>query len=890
MVAAFCALVVVLMRTGVIASTISYGDVSFPMSDFFVIVGAGLCGYRYGLGLFLVIYIAELTLRNHSILHSFALFIYLAVALLSGIMAQRGWYRKKSLAFAGGIVIEAILSGLLFFIYSYIFRISWTSVSQSLMAPIPEILVAVAFLYFYYNHAPDSFKMSFGLEHLYIKENADRDTGPSALGRQITALSIAVSLIFGVIAALLTNEWINVLAGEKCRFILPGIRDALPDSFSRTMLVAAGFLLGWMLSLSVIVIVNEIIIGNIIKIVREQGQLETALAVSRAGSEAKSAFLSSMSHEIRTPINAVLGMDEMILRESRERKTLEYAENIQAAGNTLLSLINDVLDLYKIEAGKMEIIPVEYNPASMIHDLVTMIHIRAQKKGLRLIADVAGEIPSRMYGDEIRIKQVITNILTNAVKYTERGSVTLKISTRKEDTGHVMLKVSVRDTGIGIREEDIQKLFSAFERIEEERNRNIEGTGLGMNITTRLLDMMGSELQVSSVYGEGSEFSFELLQEVLSWAPAGDYEKAWKESVKVSPRYRASFTAPAARILAVDDASMNLSVLAGLLKQTKVQVDTAGSGEECLERIKGTKYDIILLDHRMPGMDGMETRKRMDGLPGNLNGDTPVIALTANASAGVKEEYLKYGFSDYLSKPINGARLEQMVRVYLPAEKVQENTEGIFQEPLPEDDEYPQIDGLDWEYAKLHLPEDGLLRTAFTDFYNCIEPQAERLEELYQNILSNHAFADYRIQVHGMKSSAATIGIIPLAGMAKELENAASREDKDTVMGLNPIFLEAWRGYKTLLKGLFGLGSEDTESGREFDDEAILGYLEAIHAAMEDFDVDRADEAMKDILSISCPDAIRKEVEKLKDHVSNVDGEGCFKDIEKIKGLLGKGA
>ena len=601
---------------------------------------------------------------------------------------------------------------------------------------------------------------------------------------------------------------------------------------------------------------------------------------ANAANEAKSAFLSNMSHEIRTPINAVLGMDEMILRESTEENVLEYAESIRTAGSSLLGLINDILDFSKIEAGKMDILPAEYETASVLNDLVNLVQKRAEDKDLSLTVEADATLPAKLYGDELRIKQVVTNILTNAVKYTEKGGVTLRVSAEPSaQEGNVVLCVSVRDTGIGIKEEDMQKLFSAFERIEEERNRSVEGTGLGMNITQRLLAMMGSGLEVQSVYGEGSTFSFRLEQKVVDATPMGDFSERFKTSVAARGRYRESFTAPEARILAVDDTPMNLTVLRGLLKKTAVRLDTAESGKECLELVTKNAYDLIFLDHRMPEMDGVETRKRMETLEGNRNAATPVVALTANAVSGAKEEYIALGFTDYLAKPIDASALEKMVLRYLPPEKVKPASEEADAAQSADVSDLPPVDGLDWSFASLHLPERELLETALRDFYAALLPQAEKLDGFYRTL----AWEDYRILVHAMKSSAATVGVVPLAGMAKLLEYAARDGDIATVNALHGPFLREWRSYSDKLQGVFGIGTE-TEGAAPYDAQTVRGLLEAVRTCMDDFDVDGADAAMEQLKKIQLPEAMRESFAALQTAMLNVDSdEACRLADELMK-------
>ncbi len=402
-------------------------------------------------------------------------------------------------------------------------------------------------------------------------------------------------------------------------------------------------------------------------------KLADAAEAANQANEAKSHFLSTMSHDIRTPMNAIIGMDEMILRSSQDEEILAYAENIKTAGNTLLGIIKDILDFSKIEAGKMELVPVDYNFVSLLNDLVNMVQCKAEEKGLTFELEVDKNIPRIMNGDEIRIKQVITNILSNAVKYTKQGGITFSISSEKiaEYPDEVVLHVCIKDTGIGIKKEDLDKLFVAFERIEEKKNRNVEGTGLGMAIAQSFLNMMDSKMQVESTYGVGSEFSFDLKQRVVNWEPLGEFDTAFKRFRSERKQYRVKFTAPKARILVVDDTEINLKVFTSLLSKTKMQIETADSGDACIQLFKKNHYDLIFLDHMMPNKDGIETMKEMKTLQDTPNTDIPVICLTANAISGMREMYIEAGFHDYLTKPIDTSRLEDMILRYLPSDLIE---------------------------------------------------------------------------------------------------------------------------------------------------------------------------------------------------------------------------
>jgi signal transduction histidine kinase/CheY-like chemotaxis protein len=425
-----------------------------------------------------------------------------------------------------------------------------------------------------------------------------------------------------------------------------------------------------------------------------------AEAKAIAANGAKSQFLSQMSHEIRTPINAILGMNELIIREYADENLLKYALNIRSAGNTLLSLVNDILDFSKIEAGKMELYCVEYDLASLISELVSMVDDRAKKKGLSLKVTVNEEMPHLLYGDNVRLKQIILNILTNAVKYTEHGSIHMSFdyttSAHLDINGSIGLIVSVSDTGIGIREEDMERLFSPFERIEETRNRNVEGSGLGMSIVQKLLALMDSELHVRSEYGKGSTFSFTVRQETRSWDAIGDFNAAYNELVESETSYTQLFTAPDAKILIVDDTEMNIVVARNLIKDTKVNVFSASSGKEALEITKKEEFDLILIDHKMPEMDGMEMLWRLRSDEENPNHEKPCIALTANVFSGARETYKNSGFVDYLSKPIIGDSLEKMLATYLPEDKVlytkeKKNTKHIPNKVVKYEDKVKEV-------------------------------------------------------------------------------------------------------------------------------------------------------------------------------------------------------
>ncbi len=539
--------------------------------------------------------------------------------------------------------------------------------------------------------------------------------------------------------------------------------------------------------------------------------------------EAKSRFLADMSHEIRTPINAIIGMNEMILRESDDREIKGYSQNIKQSGHNLLQLINGILDFSKIEDGKMEIVPVRYSVAPQITYLMNSISERAKAKKLELIFDIDPNLPSEMYGDDTRINQIIMNLLTNAVKYTEKGSVTLSISEkdRNPDTGEIVLHTEVRDTGIGIKESDLPRLFESFERLDVVRNRNIEGTGLGMTITRKLLDLMGSELKVESTYGEGSTFSFDLIQKIENEEPLGDYRDAVTEDD--STEYREAFHAPDARILVVDDTEMNILVVQNLLKKTGIQIDTALNGPDSLQLAEKNKYDVILMDQRMPGMDGTEAMRLIRLLENGFNTETPIICLTADVIRGARERYLEMGFDDYLTKPVEGKELEKMISSYVPADKI----EYIKDEA----DKAAEEAGSDGAFLK-ELRHNGVdtetgLKLCVNDiemYRSILDAYADEWKMKADNIRSSYEAEDwenYGVYVHSLKSTSRTVGATELADLAAGLEAAAKEGNTEVIRRDHEKTLEMYSELVRIIRE----NIEDKEEDDFSDDDEIMEFL-----------------------------------------------------------------
>lgn len=619
-----------------------------------------------------------------------------------------------------------------------------------------------------------------------------------------------------------------------------------------------------------------------IQVINDEKEEMEAIAkrvdIAEHESKAKSTFLANMSHEIRTPINTVIGFDTMILRESKDPVIKSYAKTINSAANMLLSIINGILDLSRLEADRMELVSEEYSVKQLLSETVTMIKGRSEFEKLEFICDISPDLPSVLYGDATRIKQVIINLLTNAAKYTDRGSVKLTIYGKKhEDMEHLL--ISVKDTGIGIREEDQKKLAERFARFDKNRNNTIEGTGLGLNLVTGILELMDSELHVISTYGEGSEFYFELEQKIISEEKIGTMEIGTEPDAE---EYRVSFIAPEARILAVDDNEMNLSVFKNLLKETEVQIDTADSGKMALEKCSATKYDMIFMDHMMPVMDGIECFKLLRSREDDLNHDTPVIILTANALKGAKEEYEATGFDDFLAKPIVSDLLEQMILKHLNPDLVKEGS-GLKAKAEPEL-KVPVISGVDTSYGIAHTGDLKSYMTLLSQVNRIGAVDLQELKRSLERIETNHedfeALKEFRIKIHSMKSTANIMGALIMYGLAATLEEQAMKENVNEVLLLAPFFVDGWEKLSEEVRNCVGEPATDKKAA---DGEEINECLHLLETSIKAYNIKSADSVVDKLKSFEWNDEEKELVQRLETAVAVLNAEDVLAICDSLK-------
>ncbi len=480
----------------------------------------------------------------------------------------------------------------------------------------------------------------------------------------LAAYVLSLAIVFHMLYVVLANrsDHPGIISKIILLFLfLPTIFTVIQMIFGNILLIAFGE------AFSILIMLFALETPDYRKLMQTMKELDIAREEANVANRTKSDFLASMSHEIRTPLNGILGMNEMILKDSKDPQITEYAENIRISGHGLLSIINDILDLTKIESGRMELLPDDYELFSIMNECYQMNRMRAAENNLELIFENDPDMPAGYHGDEVRIRQIMNNLISNGIKYTKEGSVRVRVGFIKDTsasdasdnagTESGTLVITVTDTGVGIKKEDLEKLFQRFSRLEVTKNRHVEGTGLGLHITRRLVSMMNGTIDVESEYGKGSIFTVTIPQKITDSTRMGDFGSRLKEHVNITDSRSDTFKAPGKRILVVDDGRVNIIVFKGFLRDTEIRVDSALSGAEAVSMTKETKYDIIFMDHLMPEMDGIEAFGRIRNDAGNPNHDTPVVILTANAIVGARSSYLAEGFAEYVSKPIDRKEL-----------------------------------------------------------------------------------------------------------------------------------------------------------------------------------------------------------------------------------------
>lgn len=626
-------------------------------------------------------------------------------------------------------------------------------------------------------------------------------------------------------------------------------------------------------------------IVDVTKIIEQNHLMKRLVLQTEDANRAKTNFVLNMSHEIRTPMNSIVGITEILLRSRHSPKEQEYLLNIQSSGRVLLTIINDVLDCSKMEAGKMQLFDEPYDTCSLFHDLRISMENRIGHSGLELIYDIDQDIPCKLKGDMGRIRQVIINLVNNAIKYTEKGSVRFSVHVRQKNTDKVMLYYEVADTGIGIRKEDHKILFDAFQRVEMDRNRYVEGTGLGLTISQNLVNMMGGVIEVESEYGKGSRFFFTIEQTIIDPTPVSAVNYNGQKDNVTEKEAECLFIAPEAHILLVDDNELNLVVAKELLKPLRMQIDTAENGLQAVKMVRGSQYDLVLMDHMMPVMDGIEAAKAIRALPEDKYQKLPIIALTANAMVDARKEFLNAGMNGFVAKPIDFARICNQLKLWLPKDLVRDVPKEEAKKLLADDlsdreiqPEDPQM-GFSFEEGVKHCGSKAALMKTIRIFYRTIDSKADKIEQC----LKEGLISDYVVEVHALKSSALLIGAVPLSEAAKELEGYGKQGKTELLEEKTPDLLAMYRDFKDILKPC----ADKEEAARQ---EASNGEwcqaLQQIHQCIEQFDLDGVDQIMEQLEEYQVPECIRESMDQLRVYVADVSMEEIMELTDTMTGLL----
>lgn len=636
---------------------------------------------------------------------------------------------------------------------------------------------------------------------------------------------------------------------------------------------------------------NELIQGymmtivDVTKIIEQNHLMKRLVLQTEDANRAKTNFVSNMSHEIRTPMNSIVGITEILLRSRHSPKEQEYLLNIQSSGRVLLTIINDVLDCSKMEAGKMQLFDEPYDTCSLFHDLRISMENRIGHSGLELIYDIDQDIPCKLKGDMGRIRQVIINLVNNAIKYTEKGSVRFSVHVRQKNTDKVMLYYEVADTGIGIRKEDQKILFDAFQRVEMDRNRYVEGTGLGLTISQNLVNMMGGVIEVESEYGKGSRFFFTIEQTIIDPTPVSAVNYNGQKDNVTEKEAECLFIAPEAHILLVDDNELNLVVAKELLKPLRMQIDTAENGLQAVKMVRGSQYDLVLMDHMMPVMDGIEAAKAIRALPEDKYQKLPIIALTANAMVDARKEFLNAGMNGFVAKPIDFARICNQLKLWLPKDLVRDVPKEEAKKLLADDlsdreiqPEDPQM-GFSFEEGVKHCGSKAALMKTIRIFYRTIDSKANKIEQC----LKEGLISDYVIEVHALKSSALLIGAVPLSEAAKELEDYGKQGKTEVLEEKTPDVLTLYRDLKNILRPY---AEKEEDAKKEFSDGEWITALQQIHQCVEQFDLDGVDQIMEQLEEYQVPECIRESMDQLRVYVADVSMEEIMELTDTMTELL----
>lgn len=636
---------------------------------------------------------------------------------------------------------------------------------------------------------------------------------------------------------------------------------------------------------------NELIQGymmtivDVTKIIEQNHLMKRLVLQTEDANRAKTNFVSNMSHEIRTPMNSIVGITEILLRSRHSPKEQEYLLNIQSSGRVLLTIINDVLDCSKMEAGKMQLFDEPYDTCSLFHDLRISMENRIGHSGLELIYDIDQDIPCKLKGDMGRIRQVIINLVNNAIKYTEKGSVRFSVHVRQKNTDKVMLYYEVADTGIGIRKEDQKILFDAFQRVEMDRNRYVEGTGLGLTISQNLVNMMGGVIEVESEYGKGSRFFFTIEQTIIDPTPVSAVNYNGQKDNVTEKEAECLFIAPEAHILLVDDNELNLVVAKELLKPLRMQIDTAENGLQAVKMVRGSQYDLVLMDHMMPVMDGIEAAKAIRALPEDKYQNLPIIALTANAMVDARKEFLNAGMNGFVAKPIDFTRICNQLKLWLPKDLVRdvpkEEAKKLLTDDLSDREIQPENPQTEFSFGEgvKHCGSKAALMKTIRIFYRTIDSKANKIEQC----LKEGLISDYVIEVHALKSSALLIGAVPLSEAAKELESYGKQGKTEVLEEKTPEVLAMYRDFKNILKPY---ADKEEAAKQEASDGEWIQALQQIHQCIEQFDLDGVDRIMEKLEEYQAPECLRESMDQLRVYVADVSMEEIMRLTDTMTKLL----